>query len=225
MHDCQRFREDWAAGCADENPSCQECRHYCEDAAAVFQVVSVPRAIEPSEEYLEGFDSRLRERLILANPSPTFVVWKWATLAAAAASIAIVLSWAGFPNGTSTPPGRIEFVDDHIRGLDPAVVDFLGQSELFLRSFTKIKVSDTEDLDDAQAHARRDLAGIGDQKQAAGDFAPVRITLEEYESILREIKNLDSVDDLADVQMRIHRNGLIANLKAYQPRAVLVSRR
>jgi len=49
--------------------------------------------------------------------------------------------------------------------------------------------------------------------------------LNEYESILREIKNLDSAEDIADIQMRIRRNGLIANLKAYQPRVILASQR
>jgi hypothetical protein len=33
---------------------------------------------------------------------------------------------------------EIEFVEDHITELNPTVVTFLGQSELFLRSFTKI---------------------------------------------------------------------------------------
>ena len=66
---------------------------------------------------------------------------------------------------------------------------------------------------------------MAEQKKATGDFAPVQITLNEYESILREIKNLDSAEDIEDIQMRIRRNGLIANLKAYQPRVILASQR
>jgi hypothetical protein len=53
----------------------------------------------------------------------------------------------------------------------------------------------------------------------------VRITLDQYENVLREIKNLSSSQELTDVQTRILSNGLIANMKAYQPQVMLVSRR
>jgi hypothetical protein len=65
----------------------------------------------------------------------------------------------------------------------------------------------------------------GEQQALAGDFAPVRIALDEYEGVLRDIKNLDSPEDLVDVQTRIQRNGLITNMMAYQPRMTLVSQR
>jgi len=96
---------------------------------------------------------------------------------------------------------------------------------LLVRDFTKINPSYKEDVADARERASRSLISLSHQKRAAADFDPVRITLDEYESVLREIKNLDSPDDVADIQMRIRRNGLIANLKAYQPRVVQVSRR
>ena len=36
MHDCQKFREDWIAGCsAGEDTGCDECRLFCEDASAI----------------------------------------------------------------------------------------------------------------------------------------------------------------------------------------------
>jgi hypothetical protein len=59
----------------------------------------------------------------------------------------------------------------------------------------------------------------------AGDFAPVRITLDEYENVLREIKNLDSKEELTELQRRIRANGLIANMHAFQPQVMLVSSR
>jgi hypothetical protein len=121
--------------------------------------------------------------------------------------------------------GRLEVVDDHLEGLDARVVDYMGQSELFLREFTKLEPSQSEDIEDSRTRARRDLAQLTAQRAAAGDFAPVRITLDEYESVLRDIKNLDSPEDIADIQSRIRRNGLIANFKAYQPRVVFVSQR
>ena len=130
------------------------------------------------------------------------------------------------PQTTEQPkPERVEYRDDHIQGLDPKVVTFLGQSEMYLRSFTKIEPADREDLDDARARAKQQLMDTATQRTLAADFAPVRITLEEYESVLRDIKNLDSPKDLADIQMRIRRNGLIANLRAYQPRIMLLSQR
>jgi hypothetical protein len=45
--------------------------------------------------------------------------------------------------------------------------------------------------------------------------------METYETILCDIRNVDdrSVDeDIGDIQRRIQQNGLIANLKAFQPR-------
>jgi hypothetical protein len=142
--------------------------------------------------------------------------------------------WSGFlavkPDVDVAQNERIEYLNDHIEGLDPMVVMFLEQSEMFLRSFTKIEPADIEDLADAYNRADQGLEEITEQKMLAGDFVPVRITLDEYESVLREIRNLDSAEDLSaedleDIKRRIRRNGLIANLKAYQPHAVLVSRR
>jgi hypothetical protein len=152
---------------------------------------------------------------------------KWAA-ATAAAAIALVLTWGGM----RTPPAgdevratapQVEFVDDHIQGLNPTVVAFLGQSELFLRSFTKIDPSYKEDVQDARDRAKEDLAEIERQKLRAADFTPVQMALDEYESFLRDIKNLDSANDIGDIQTRIRRSGLIANMTAYQPRMILVS--
>jgi hypothetical protein len=120
---------------------------------------------------------------------------------------------------------QIEYVDDHIKGLNPTVVEFLGQSELFLRNFTHIEPSYEEEIQDAQARAMKGLTEIAQQKARAADFEPVQIALDEYENVLREIKNLNSTEDLEDLQTRIRRDGLIANLKAYQPHVTLVSNR
>jgi hypothetical protein len=119
----------------------------------------------------------------------------------------------------------VRFESDHIEGLDPRVVDFMGQSELFVRDFTKIEPSYTEEIEDARSRATRSLAGIPEQRKAAGDFAPVQITLDEYESVLLDIKNLESPKEIPEIQRRIRSVGLIANLKAYQPQVVLASMR
>jgi hypothetical protein len=225
MHDCQRFREDWIAGTAEDS-DCQECRRFCEEADAILLAAAgaAPPIPEFPEEFWNGYEDRLRERLIQANASrSSHVYWKWSALAAAAA-IALVVTWGTMRQARPIAP-QVEFVNDHIQGLDPLVVTFLERSELFLRNFTKIESSHTEDLADSRSSAKQSLMEIGEQKNLAGNFAPVRMTLDEYENVLREIKNMGSSEDLVDLQKRILANGLIANLKAYQPQVMLVSQR
>jgi hypothetical protein len=232
MHDCQRYREDWVSGVAEEDHGCEECRSFCEEAALILQATDgaahpVP---EISDYYWNRFENRLHERLMLEKaPRTVALYWKWAGgLAAAAAAFAVVMTWGGFRTSQPTvveAKEHIQLNSDHIQGLDPMVVDFLGQSEMFLRSFTKIEPSDVDDLADARDRAKEDLMETREQRALAGDFAPVRIALDEYEGVLRDIKNLDSPEDLVDVQARIQRNGLITNMMAYQPRMTLVSQR
>ena len=226
MHDCQKHREDWVAGLVEDAGDCEECRNFCEEAQAILQVTDGAAQPVPefSEQYWEGFENRLHARLLGEKAARTrYVYMKWGTALAAAAALAVVVSWGGMH--TTKPEPQITYDNSHIEGLDPMVVAFLGQSEMFLRSFTKLQPSYVEDIDDARSHAKRDLMEIAQQKKLTGDFAPVRIVLDEYESVLREIKNLDDSDHLDDIQKRIRRNGLIANLKAYQPQVVLVSQR
>jgi hypothetical protein len=230
MHDCQRFREDWVAGLAKDFGDCQECLSFCEEVQFILQATKAEPIPEPSEAYWDRYDDRLRDKLESVS-RPYWMYWKWAATAAAAAMILVVLSWGGMRmsqptmvDETQATP-QIELVDDHIKGLNPTVVPFLAQSELFLRNFTKIDPSYTEDLQDAQARARQGLAEIKTQKLRAADFGPVRIALDEYESVLRDIKNLDSADDVAEIQGVIRSSGLIASMKAYQPQITMVGRR
>ena len=231
MHDCRKFREDWVAASResrDVSPACEDCRRFCSESAAVFAALDAPNIAVPenSDEYWSAFEERCRKYLNEegAARASRLSYLKWAGGIAAAAVFVIAVTWGTYrtlPEGGAS--AYVELVDDHIEGLDPDVVTYLGQSELFLRSFTKIEPSDSEDLADARFRARRKLAGITIQKTAAGHFAPVVIALDEYESVLRDIKNLRSPEEVADIQRRIERNGLIANLKAYQPRVVLTS--
>jgi len=236
MHDCQKYREDWLAGTEEGQVECAECRSFCEDANAILiaTVVGAPPLPDVSAEYWAGFENRLRKSLVRENAARTFrAYWKWAPVAAGAA-IAAVVTWGSIRPAPPAAPQitkqqtaapQIEVVDDHIQGLDPAVVTYLERSELFLRNYTKIEPSDREDLDDSRALAKQSLKEIGEQKKLAGNFAPVRITLDEYENFLREIKNSHSSEDLADIKKRVLARGLIANMKAYQPQFLLVSGR
>jgi hypothetical protein len=233
MHDCQRFREDWVAGEADDFGDCGECRGFCEEAQLILQATN--GAAQPVPEfsgfYWNRFEGRMRENLVHENTAQTDrVYWKWSAFAAAAAAVAGVVTWGGM---RVTQPvvdyvkqaPQIEYVDDHIEGLNPTVVAFLEESELFLRNFSHIEPTHQEDLQDAQAHAKQGLAEIAQQRVRAADFEPVGIALDEYENVLREIKNLDTPEELAEIQARIRSNGLIANMRAYQPQVVLVSGR
>ena len=231
MHDCQRFREDWIVDGRAEDPiDCEECHRFCEEADVILRATAGAAQPIPeySDEYWNGLDKRLRETLIRENASRSIHAYlKWSALVAtAAAAIAIVVAWGSIrPAQPTSPPPQIKVINDHIQGLDPMVVTYLERSELFLRNFTKIEPSYVEDLDDSRADAKQSLMEIGEQKKLAGNFAPVRIALDEYENVLREIKNLDSSEELSDLQTRILASGLIANMKAYQPQVMLLSRR
>ena len=224
MHDCQRFREDWIAGPVPV-PDCEDCRRFREEANDILMATSSTTHPLPefTDDYWNGLEDRLRETLVQENASRSmYRYWKWPAVAAAVIVMAAV--WQTRQPG---PPvaRHIEVVDNHIQGLDPMVVACLERSELFLRNFTKIDPAFVEDIDDSRARAKQSLMEIGEQKRRAGNFAPVRITLDEYENVLREIKNMDSSKELVDLQSRILSNGLIANLEAYQPQVALVSQR
>jgi len=230
MHDCQKFRENWIAGSSD-GTDCNACRVFCNEVDDVITALGISSSPIPdaSDQYWGGFENRLRARLVeeQAAAERRTLRYRWAFAVAAAASLVVVLAWGSLqlptPAMEQADAIQIEFDRNHIADLDPGVVEFLGESEFFVRDFANIEVSYREDIEDARDRASRSLAGIALQKQAAADFDPVRITLDEYEGILREIKNLDSPEDIADIQERIRRNGLIANLKAYQPRVVRVN--
>ena len=105
-------------------------------------------------------------------------------------------------------------------------MDFLQQSELLLRNVVKMGPKDTEDLADVQRTAGEQLLAIEQRKDAAAQLPPVRNVMDTYETVLRDIRNVDeksAADDMPDIQKRIQRNGLIANIKAFQPRVTMVS--
>jgi hypothetical protein len=231
MHDCQRFREDWIAGLTEDAGDCADCRSFCEDSRLILEAIEGAAQPVPElpEAYWNHFDDRLRTGLVKTNTWRTYqFYWKWSAFASVAAAIVAVITWGAMRTPqpvvevVDTTP-QLEFVDDHIKGLNPTVVTFLEQSELFLRSFTKIDPEIEEDFQDAQLRAKEDLAEIERQKSRAADFSPVRVALDEYENFLREIKNVDSATEIADIQSRISGSGLIANMKAYQPQAILVA--
>jgi hypothetical protein len=70
------------------------------------------------------------------------------------------------------------------------------------------------------------LLAINQRKDAAAQLPPVLNVMDTYETVLRDIRNVDekrAMDDVPDIQSRIERDGLIANIKAFQPRVTTVS--
>jgi len=129
-------------------------------------------------------------------------------------------------NETPIQPPPVVYVE-HAVPLDPGTVDFLQESELLLRNVMKMgPSSDADDLVEAKKEANEQLAGLEQRKEAAADVKPVVDVMGTYETILRDLRNVDerNVDeDIIDIQRRINKNGLIANMKAYQPRVTQVS--
>jgi hypothetical protein len=115
---------------------------------------------------------------------------------------------------------------EHTFPLDPVTIDFLEESELLLRNVMKIQSSDIEDLADAKKVARAQLAGLEQRKEAAAYVPPVVDVMDTYETVLRDLRNVDersAEEDITDIQKRIQNNGLIANMKAFQPRVTEIS--
>jgi len=150
-------------------------------------------------------------------------ILQWA--AAAAALFLVTAGLLRFPTPVSNPPAEATYIE-HPLPLDPVTIDFLQQSELLLRNVVKLAPSDTEDLADVKPKASEQLLAIDQRKDAASQLPPVRNVMDTYETVLRDIRNVDEksvADDMPDIQNRIQRNGLIAHIKAFQPRVTTVS--
>jgi len=110
--------------------------------------------------------------------------------------------------------------------LDPVTVDFLEESELLLRNVMKMAPNDPDDLASAKRIASEQLIAIDQRKDAAAQLPPVVNVMDTYETVLRDIRNVDArtaADDIPDIQNRIQSNALIATMKAFQPRITSVS--
>lgn len=250
MHQCEEFREritehiidrEDLAGHADfqrELVICQSCADFYAESKDVIEAMSTVE-FGVSEEQWSAMDRRLRVRLV----SKRFEKPAWnlrMSMPAIAGIAALLLLTIGIyqlkppiPAGAlNERPGRpqtapaVEAAAANRVVLDPVTVDFLEQSELLLRYVMKLQPTDTEDLADAKRVAVEQLIGIDQRRQAAADAPPVVNVMETYETVLRDIRNLNGqtmAEDISDLQTRIEKNGLIANMKAFQPSVILVN--
>jgi len=240
MHNCEEFRETIAehiTGGEDltvdprfqhELLICPDCAEFYADSCEMMAALSLVDASVPvGAGFTRAFKFRQKE------PSMIFErgrkaraygsVLQWASAAAA-----LLLMSAGLlriPRPISAPPAEATYVE-HPVSLDPVTVDFLQQSELLLRNVVKLAPKDTEDLADVKRKASEQLLAIEQRKDAAAELPPVRNVMDTYETVLRDIRNVGEnsvADEMPDIQKRIQRNGLIANIKAFQPRVTMVS--
>jgi hypothetical protein len=170
-----------------------------------------------------GFSPRLVPVQTRAKVRDYVPVLKWAS--AVAAVLLITVGLTRIPQPVPNPPATATIVEQPLP-LDPVTVDFLQQSELLLRNVVKLTPNDTEDLADVKRMAGEQLLAIDQRKDAAAQVPPVLNVMDTYETVLRDIRNVDErrgMDDVQDIQSRIQRDGLIANIKAFQPRVTPVS--
>jgi hypothetical protein len=254
MHNCEEFREriteyiidreDLAARAElqRELRICSGCSEFYSESREMIEALS-SIDLSISESQWDGIEHRLCQKLVAQQSAPAApapakagVHWRlsygtpsFLLAAAALLLITIGLSRLAVPRGavrTATEPPQQATYFEHSVPLDPVTVDFLEQSELLLRNVMKIAPSDVEDLADAKKTAREQLAGIELRKEAAAAVPPVVNVMDTYETVLRDIRNLDErsvAEDIPDIQKRIQKNGLIANMKAYQPAITQVS--
>jgi len=202
-----------------------------------------------SESQWWGIERRLQQTLRHAQPeaplrsrvSPFFEVQKslqrattrFFPVVATIAALLIITAGLGRLAKPTDPqratPGnqsRSAVYVEHSVPLDPVTVDFLEESELLLRNVMKIAAADIDDLADAKKTADQQLAQLGQRKEAAADVPPVVHVMETYETVLRDLRNIDEQnadEDISDIQKRIQTNGLIASMKAFQPRVTELS--
>jgi len=238
MHNCDEFRERITEYIIDREDLtvdprfqhelliCPDCAEFYADSCEMMAALASVDATVPVRGFTPAFELRQKNSLIefergrKARAYGQILQW----VAAAAALFLVTASLLRFPR-PSVPATEATYVE-HPVPLDPVTVDFLQQSELLLRNVVKLAPSDTQDLEDVKRKASEQLLAIEQRKDAAAHLPHVRNVMDTYETVLRDIRNVDeksAADDMPDIQNRIQRNGLIANIKAFQPRVTMVN--
>ena len=246
MHRCESFRTSVIEPILDggeltdaqrhELSSCVACTEFYRESVEAIGALSVAFD-EPDEEFFGGFNDRLRRNIIndrvAARPETGPEGGFWASILRPLIPAASLM-WVVFAVFTAIQPADDslpewwdqQLITESILDLDPVTIDFMEQSELFLRTFSKLTVDDVEDLAESQQVSLAQIPNLALRREAAMDFPPVLVVLDEYEDILRDVRNLPeevSEEDIADIQERIHRTGLVAKMKTYQPNMTLVA--
>ena len=246
MHGCESFRTSVIEPILDggeladaqryELSSCEACTQFYMEAVRSMAALSVAFD-EPDEEFFAGFNDRLRRRVInervVDQPDPRREGSFWASILrplipAVSLMLVVFVVFSAIQPADDAVPELLDqqLITESMLDLDPMTVEFMEQSELFLRTFSKLTVDDAEDLAESQQVSVAQLPDLALRREAAMDFPPVLVVLDEYENVLRDIRNLPegvSEEDIVDIQERIYRHGLVAKMKTYQPNITLVA--
>jgi hypothetical protein len=249
MHNCEEFREriteliidheDVAAQSEfqGELSMCSSCSEfYVQSQEMIDALDQIDLTISANQ--WNGIESRMCDRIrpVAAvderrKAGKKIASFRWAQFVVAAAALLLITIGLSRFSAPATDPQRADkstqaIYVEHTVPLDPVTVDFLQESELLLRNVMKMTPDDTDDLADAKKVASEQLAELNQRKEAAADVPSVVGVMETYETILRDLRNVDersADEDIGDIRKRIQQNGLIANMKAFQPRVTEVS--
>jgi hypothetical protein len=252
MHNCEEFRERITEHIIDREDIsakpefqvdlmlCSSCADFYAQSREMIQALD-GIDLTVSESQWWGVERRLQatlmhekreirhtERLPVLRKLLTVPNFSFLVPAAALLMITIGLSRVAPPRIGVPAPAETESAVyvDHSLPLDPVTIDFLEESELLLRNVMKMEPNNVDDLADAQKVASEQLAGLEQRKEAAADLPSVVNVMDTYETILRDIRNVDqrnADEDITDIQKRIQKNALIANMKSFQPRVTEIS--
>jgi hypothetical protein len=244
MHVCEEFRECITEQLLDrqdlQNDAeiqrellvCNECLDFYSESREMVEALSSVH-FEISEYQWDAMADRLRVKLAEDYASRHHSAWRsWFRIyvPAMVAAAAILLIGVGVSRLARPPIANTLHVASTAQpttvimgnpALDPVTVEYLQQSELLLRSVMNLQPDSPEDVEEAKQVATRQLVALDQRKQAASGFQPVVKVMDKYETILRDIRNLNQhsvADDIADLKNRIEKNGLIADMKAVQPK-------
>jgi hypothetical protein len=243
MHVCEEFRERITEQLLDrqdlqknieiqrELMVCNGCSDFYTESRDMVDALSNVH-FEITEYEWDMMADRLRVKIAEDYVSRRHLAWRsWfrVYVPAMAAAAAILLIGIGVSRmakppiaetqRASVPPPATVIMGNP--ALDPVTVEYLQQSELLLRNVMNLQPNSPEDVEEAKEAATRQLVALDQRKQAASGFQPVVKVMDKYETILRDIRNLNQhsvADDISDIRNRIEKNGLIADMKAVQPK-------
>ena len=246
MHICDEFRERITDRIIDgidlsSDPEiqrellvCNDCADFYSESRDMLDAISTVEFEIPEMQW-DAMADRMRSRIYQEGARRGRPVWlRWfyvPAFAAVAALLLITITLSKRPQPASPTIGQVGVVVpvtnpvDIDPSVDPITAEYLQQSELLLRSVMKLKPSSVEDVEDARRIALHQLVALDQRKEAIAEVKPLVTVMNKYETVLRDIRNLETrphADDITDIKNRIEKNELISNLTAFQPRPVAV---
>src|SRR5207244_7756296 len=214
MHQCEEFRERITEHIIDREDLavnaefhhellfCSACSEFYAESREMIEALSAVD-LSISDRQWDGIEHRLRMRIVKAQTVAAVydrrqtgahrAPLQFVFVAAAMLLLTIGLYRLATPllntQRVAAPAPQTLYIDHS--ALDPVTVDFLEESELLLRNVMKITPTDVDDLADAKQVADGQLADIAQRKEAAADVPPVVDVMDTYETILRDLRNLE----------------------------------